>query len=168
MTRTENGAIDDPSDYCARVTEQHTVVRDGPYQQGKRTERVCESSPYEDACDACEYCIAASDDGIACLELHFWHQRDGQSTCSTDSSPDFTIDVAVPSWWTEQMYLRAMQVSIKNNKCISIVPASLLSPNYNTVNSVQFLFHMTNDNVALKEMMRGLPSNLEGADAAVA
>jgi hypothetical protein len=120
-TRSENGAIDDPSDYCSRVREQHTpVIRDGPYQQG-RAERICESSPYEGAGDACEYCINGETDGclgrgIACLELHLWRQRDEQSTYSTDS-PDFTIDVAVPSSWTEQMSLRAMEISIKNNKC---------------------------------------------------
>jgi hypothetical protein len=152
-------------------TPLFAIIRDGPYQQG-RAERICESSPYEGAGDACEYCINGETDGclgrgIACLELHLWRQRDEQSTYSTDS-PDFTIDVAVPSSWTEQMSLRAMDVSIKNNKCISIVPATLLSPEYNTVNCVQFLFHMSNDNVAFKEMMCGLPRNLEGGDASVA
>jgi hypothetical protein len=110
---------------------------------------------------------ASSDDGIAILELHFWRQRDERST-STDS-PDFTVDVALPSSWTDQMYIRAMEVSIKKTKSISIVPASLLCPGYNTVNCVQFLFHMTHDNVAFKKMMCGLPPRrLEGAHAAVA
>jgi hypothetical protein len=55
---------------------------------------------------------AASDDGIACLELHFWRQRDERST-----------DVAVPSSWTEPMYRRAMDTTIKDAKGISILPA---------------------------------------------
>jgi hypothetical protein len=38
----------------------------------------------------------ASDDGIACLELHFRRQHDEGST-----DPDFTVDVVVPSLWTE-------------------------------------------------------------------
>jgi hypothetical protein len=91
----------------------------------------------------------SDDDGIACLELHFW--RSHPEDRSTD--PDFHVDVAVPSSWTEQMYLRAMDISIKNTKSISIVPASSLRPGCNTVNCVQFLFHMSHDNVHLKKMM---------------
>jgi hypothetical protein len=120
---------------------------------------------------------ATSDYGIARLELHFWRrQRDDDEQCSrtcrsTDhSSPDMTLDVALPSWWKDQMYLRAMEVSIQNTESISFVPATLLSPayGYNTVNCVQCLFHLTNDNERFEKMMFGLPRNLEGADDTVA
>jgi hypothetical protein len=93
----------------------------------------------------------ASDDGITCLELFFWSQGHGQST-----DPDFTADVAVPSSWTEHMYLRAIDTTIKNLKGISILPASTLSPGYNSVNCVHFLFDMPNDNVEFIKMMSGL------------
>jgi hypothetical protein len=93
-------------------------------------------------------------------------RRDEQSTLT--DLPDFTVDVALPSSRTEQMYLRAVDMSIKNIESISIVPATLLRPGHHTVNCVQCLFHMTNDNVWFNKMMRGLPRNLEGADSAVA
>ncbi len=54
--------------------------------------------------------IDASDDGIACLELHFLRQCDERST-----DPDFTVDAVVPSSWTEQMYLRTMDTTIKDS-----------------------------------------------------
>jgi hypothetical protein len=109
---------------------------------------------------------AASDDEIACFELQFWRQRDEQSTLT--DLPDFTVDVALPSSWTEQMYLRAVDMSIKNTESIIIVPATLLRPGYHAVHCVRCLFHMTNDNVRFNKMMCGLPRNLEGADSAVA
>jgi hypothetical protein len=100
---------------------------------------------------------AISDDGIACLELHFWRPREERS--STDAHPDFTVDVAVPLWWTEPMYLLAMDRSIQKTKAISIFPATTLRPGYNTVNFVHFLYDImpNNDDVECNDMMSGLP-----------
>ena len=130
---------------------------------------LCNRAPvmYVNTVSTGEWKDGFHDDGITCLELHFWRPREEEST-STDS-PDFTVDVAVPSSWTDQMYLRAMDVSIKNIKGISILPANLLCPGYNTVNHVQCLLDIPHDDVALKEMMCGLiPRCVEEVDATAA
>jgi hypothetical protein len=102
--------------------------------------------------------------GIACPELHFWRQRDERSIDPYST----TVDVAVPSSWTEQMYLCAMNRTIKDTKDISILPTSALRPGYNSVNCMHFFYEMQNDNVAFNKMMCGLPCHVEGADATVA
>jgi hypothetical protein len=56
---------------------------------------------------------AASDHEIACLELHFWRQRDDERS----------TDVTLPSSWTDLMYRHAMETTIKDTKGMNLLPA---------------------------------------------
>jgi hypothetical protein len=75
--------------------------------------------------------------GMVSLELNFWSL---ESEHQQSESPDFSIQVHIPSTWTSQMYIDALSYTVKKGRVISVNTTKGVIGRYNTVNEVNLLY----------------------------
>jgi hypothetical protein len=71
------------------------------------------------------------------LDLHFWSV---ESEYLSESEPDFSVPVNIPSNWSTQLYLDALSHSVQLHGIISVNTAQAVVGLFNTVNSVHALY----------------------------
>jgi hypothetical protein len=76
---------------------------------------------------------------IVMLDLRFWSL---ESEYLSESEPDFSVPVNIPSNWSSQFYLDALSHSVKLHGIISINTAQAVVGLCNTVNSVHALYQL--------------------------
>jgi hypothetical protein len=97
--------------------------------------------------------------GRVLLQLKFWLSENS-------SHPVFSIDVMTPSWWSNQMYLLALAVTIK--KTTTIVPHLVASweeafaGGFNSLNNVHFLYNCNRKQLLSKLHAHGRYTRVQG------
>jgi hypothetical protein len=71
------------------------------------------------------------------LDLNFWSL---ESEYLSESEPDFSVPVNIPSNWSSQLYLDALSHSVKLHGILSVNTARTVVGLFNTVNTVHALY----------------------------